>query len=553
MIGIRKVFGFLMALAFVLSSGAAFAANDKTYTLTVSRASTLTSPLASPVTLVFTFTATGNSTFNSLTLLIPSGYTADVAHATADRGIVSAYPGGLQLNGINVPVGTPNETVNVTLPGVTNAPTCGVIKGVWLAQPWTGTPIASGQKFTILGTEPPADYTSYLSNTCNTVSYDGNGSTGGSAPAGPIAYAPGATVTVLSNTYSKANSTFDHWNTMANNLGTSYAPTAQFSMPAASVTLYAQWVPNVLSIVAPAPTSAAVNSQFSVTVGASPTGAAVSANTASCDNATIDATAAPTFKFTIPVGSLITSCTINFSATNYLLNPLPLTLPVYKGVLNCNGFDSSLGNGAAGIAALDPNADQSYIIDGGSGWGLSRGPNKDGKLPCVLVNYSCDVLATTPSIATCTWDKSTRNTDDTGLEQPTFKYVFVFPAIAAGSDGWPAAYHPWATWHPSPAATPGWPTWMNALACVNDMFPAIPTWALPIIPNVSPYSDGTNSYGPYQPFVPSTTTPQLAMVCVAQQGWTSVSTPDGSATSRPINIQWWIKVIDEADIKLSGP
>jgi hypothetical protein len=94
---------------------------------------------------------------------------------------------------------------------------------------------------------------------------------------------------------------------------------------------------------------------------------------------------------------------------------------------------------------------------------------------------------------------------------------------------------------------------MPALACVNDMFPtttgSLPTWVLPIIPNVSPYdpsSNPLNTYGPYQPN-------QLAMVCIAQQGWTSVGTMDGSMSSRPIKAQWWVKVIDEADIRVSGP
>ena len=58
------------------------------------------------------------------------------------------------------------------------------------------------------------------------VTYNGNGSTGGSVPADSSSpYLSGSTVTVLGNTGPLVNTgyTFDHWNTAANGSGTSYS------------------------------------------------------------------------------------------------------------------------------------------------------------------------------------------------------------------------------------------------------------------------------------------------------------------------------------------
>ncbi|WP_048500701.1 InlB B-repeat-containing protein, partial [Chryseobacterium koreense] len=84
-------------------------------------------------------------------------------------------------------------------------------------------------------TTPPSSYT---------LTYNGNGNTGGTAPTDPNnPYAAGATVTVLGNTgnLTKSCANFSGWNTAANGSGTSYAPGATFSINANTV-LYAQWV-----------------------------------------------------------------------------------------------------------------------------------------------------------------------------------------------------------------------------------------------------------------------------------------------------------------------
>ena len=75
------------------------------------------------------------------------------------------------------------------------------------------------------------------------VTYDGNGNTGGSAPVdGSSPYTAGSTVTVLGQgTLVRTGYDFTNWNTAADGSGTARTPAATFSMPASNVTLYAQW------------------------------------------------------------------------------------------------------------------------------------------------------------------------------------------------------------------------------------------------------------------------------------------------------------------------
>ena len=79
-----------------------------------------------------------------------------------------------------------------------------------------------------------------------TVTYNGNGNTGGAAPTDPNSpYASGATVTVLGNTGSLTDTgySFAGWNTAANGSGTSYSQGNTFTT-SQNTTLYAQWTQN---------------------------------------------------------------------------------------------------------------------------------------------------------------------------------------------------------------------------------------------------------------------------------------------------------------------
>ena len=88
--------------------------------------------------------------------------------------------------------------------------------------------------------------------TASMVTYNGNGSSGGSVPVGSISYANGATVTVLGNTGSlvKTGATFAGWNTVSNGSGANYPGSgdANFTIGVADVTLYAQWMLNTYTV-----------------------------------------------------------------------------------------------------------------------------------------------------------------------------------------------------------------------------------------------------------------------------------------------------------------
>lgn len=79
------------------------------------------------------------------------------------------------------------------------------------------------------------------------VTYNGNGSTGGAVPTNSAVYSQDATVTVLGNTgnLAKTGYTFASWNTQSDGQGTTYDATGTdtLTMPASNVILYAIWGP----------------------------------------------------------------------------------------------------------------------------------------------------------------------------------------------------------------------------------------------------------------------------------------------------------------------
>ena len=77
-----------------------------------------------------------------------------------------------------------------------------------------------------------------------TVTYNGNGSTGGTVPTDSNTYNTGEAVTVATNsgTLVKSGSTFSGWNTAANGSGITYPVSSSFTMGTANIVLYAIWV-----------------------------------------------------------------------------------------------------------------------------------------------------------------------------------------------------------------------------------------------------------------------------------------------------------------------
>jgi uncharacterized repeat protein (TIGR02543 family) len=81
----------------------------------------------------------------------------------------------------------------------------------------------------------PALFVSY-------VTYDGNGSTGGTIPVDPVGYRKGATVAVMdAGSLARAGYTFDCWNTAADGSGIACEAGSTMVIDRDDITLFAQW------------------------------------------------------------------------------------------------------------------------------------------------------------------------------------------------------------------------------------------------------------------------------------------------------------------------
>ena len=112
----------------------------------------------------------------------------------------------------------------------------------------SGTRYAAGASFTM----PAADVTLYAQWTVDsyTVGYDANTTDAVTGLPADASYDYGSTVTVDGGTPTRTGYTFDGWNTAADGSGTNYdeGGAASFTMPAAGVTLYAQWETNFYTL-----------------------------------------------------------------------------------------------------------------------------------------------------------------------------------------------------------------------------------------------------------------------------------------------------------------
>jgi hypothetical protein len=137
------------------------------------------------------------------------------------------------------------------------------------------------------------------------LTYNGNAHTGGTIPTDTSSpYTAGATVTVKANSGSltKTNSIFAGWNTQANGLGTSYAPSSSFVINANTI-LYAQWNPVTVNVTATTPYTK--NPGDSIAFTYTPT---TSTGTAECQLLNFDKTIALTsYAATNPIASTVST------------------------------------------------------------------------------------------------------------------------------------------------------------------------------------------------------------------------------------------------------
>jgi uncharacterized repeat protein (TIGR02543 family) len=155
--------------------------------------------------------------------------------------VTITYNGNGSLNG-SVPVDSGSHMTGANVAVLDN--TGGLERTGYIFQGWNSKADGSGTTYapgaTIILAQSTTLYATWSEKV--TVTYNGNGYTGGSVPVDNNTYIPSANVTVLGNTGSleRTGYIFQGWNTKADGSGTTYAPGATIIL-AQSTTLYATW------------------------------------------------------------------------------------------------------------------------------------------------------------------------------------------------------------------------------------------------------------------------------------------------------------------------
>jgi hypothetical protein len=465
----------LMSLAvFAFAAPAAHAAKTFSITIQPSPLVGLLSATGATVTVKFTNSANGNSTFNSLELDWSSAITATSA-TLSQNGVTltpSAFDGTRSVAFTNLSPVKPNNSVTLTLTGVKATSTsCSQAGVTWTPNAWTGSPTSPSNVFTAT----PTTTTTPINAGCSLAFVYQPGPALAGAPI-PGTGGNAVTVAVL-----KPNGQPDP----------SYSGTIGLSI---------------------APNTGAGGAQLL-------NGDAISVNSstgyAQFANLSIDKPGTGyRLRATASTGGYLPVDSAPFS--------------IFGGTLACSDYDSSAGNQDF---SFDPRPDLSYsTLDGAAAWGLVRGPNwkanDDSTTDCLKVDYSFGIAN---GLASFLWDKTTG-------QHAAFKYVVVWPAETVdATTGWPSeSQHPRVSWGiDNPDPSPGSTDFVPAMICKSDDLTLPQAQILPVIPDQPPFN--TNPNPQFQPG-------SLAKVCVTQQGFTSGV--DGSGN---VFVQFWTKVVDEAD------
>jgi uncharacterized repeat protein (TIGR02543 family) len=185
--------------------------------------------------------ADGSGTAYGSTFTMPAANVILYAQWTEDAKYTVTYNGNGNTGG-TAPVDASSPYYageTVTVEGVGS-----LVKANHTFTGWNSAPDGSGTAYSGTFTMPAANvilYAQWTEDAKYTVTYDGNGNTGGTAPVDASSpYYAGETVTVEGvGSLVKANHTFAGWNSEADGSGTTYG--SSFTMPAANVILYAQW------------------------------------------------------------------------------------------------------------------------------------------------------------------------------------------------------------------------------------------------------------------------------------------------------------------------
>jgi len=292
-----------------------------------------------------------------------------------------------------------------------------------------------------------------------------------------------------------------------------------------------------------APSTATLNTPFTVTVDLIPPGtASVTLTSSDCTlssgpgSLAVDGSSVTFNQVTITAAPSF-ACTITASAGSAYSSSTATISPILTaGVLGCGDPPN---NNKAGNLAVNNDPPLAYI--GPPDWGLERSlNNKDGN-PCVTaVPFIFEFDPTNNTAAFII--------PDTLGQKVAVEYVLLWRPTP--TDNPPAAYQslPFAlaqlAWVKN---TSGAWVFVPGLACVEDDVDlgfaqhGEPEPVMPMIPNVEPFITLGATYSDYAPGA-------VAKVCIAQEGWTAIGR-NGNVILR----QYWHKVIDYADAAIKLP
>ncbi len=435
------------------------------------------------ITATFYNQSSGNSQINSLTVTAPAGFT--ITGATSTLGTVNVNATGTQASMSNMTGIPPGASGVVNLKvTVPNSPGCN--QNAWATAAYTGNAFG-GTAFTLQTASPYQPYTN-----------NATGCTVGFVVQ-PAAASVNATITGVA---SNPNPT------------PADPVTVGVCTSACNGNNYATWYNGPVSL---------------AITGGTPTSGGPGTLSGGAANAS---GGVATFAPSINTAGMNYQLTASAAGSNATSNPFNIFAGGQIGCSTSNDYDSSNGKNNF---LLDPFAGTEYV--GTPGWGLRRGANKNGA-GCVLVDYTMGV---SNGVASLLWDKTTG-------QQATFEYLVLWSPVTVdisgdSGTGWSQS-RPQVSWG---ITNPNFPAdYIPALACVSDpadlttLTPAQLAALLPTIPNAPPYNNPLQyppgTYPQYQPG-------QTAMMCISQQGHTSV----GLDINGNIQVQYWDKVIDEAD------
>ena len=326
---------------------------------------------------------------------------ADLYNTNAVLNLYAKWTSTITFSGNSSTGGTVPATITVLGTNATVLPTnTGTLARTnFLFDGWntsdngSGTHYATGASYTTTG-----DVTLYA-RWNSTITYNGNGNTGGTAPTATTAKGTAANTTLATpGTLVKSGATFAGWNTLQDGTGTTYASGLTTYAASGSITLYAKWI-----VAAAAPTLAT-----SSDLGSSNSDKLTSDNTPDISvsglvsGASVEVTATPAS------GSAIT-CTFTASSTSgtCTFSTLPDGTYSFTAKQTYNGGTSDASSALSGVKidATRPTVTLTSAIT--SGGNLTATVAAPSVTATITVTFS-------ESVSGLTISEITKNAESTG-------------------------------------------------------------------------------------------------------------------------------------------